>query len=72
MEKDLYKNSIYKFKRTGNLYRILSSNCKMKNPISREWLPAVIYQSCDDDRVWIRELKEFKERFEYYGTDYRI
>ena len=73
--KDLYKDSIVKFKRTGNLYKILSSVCKMKHPETREWISAVIYQGYKllengdyiedpDKKVWIREFQEFNEKFE--------
>ena len=72
---NLYKNSIARFKKTGNLYKVLSSDCKMKHPETREWIEAVIYQGYkvlvgdeyQDDlekKVWVRELKEFNERFE--------
>ena len=68
MMENLYKDSIFKYKGTGNLYKILSSDCKMKHPITREWIPAVIYQSCDETkRIWIRELQEFKEKFELWN-----
>lgn len=73
--KDLYKNSIVRFKRTGNLYKILSTNCKFKNPETREWISAVIYQSYkilkdgeyfDDpeQNIWVREFQDFNNKFE--------
>lgn len=76
MMKDLYKDSIVMFKRTGNLYKILSSNCKMKHPETREWISAVVYQSfktlsdsgeyVDDQekKIWIREFQDFNKKFE--------
>jgi hypothetical protein len=74
--KDLYKDSIVRFKKTGNLYKILSSTCKMKHPETREWIPAVVYQSYkilepsgeykDDpnQNIWTREFQDFNEKFE--------
>lgn len=75
---NMEKDSIYKYKGTGNLYKVLSSNCKMKNPVTRNWDQAVIYQGYkllkdnkyinDPDRkVWVRELQEFKEKFELWN-----
>lgn len=63
------------YKGTRNLYKILSSECKMKNPETREWQPAVIYQGykilkdgkyIDDPegKIWVREFMEFNEKFE--------
>lgn len=67
--KDLYKDSIVKFKRTGNLYKILSSVCKMKHPETREWISSVVYQGYKiltdpDQKIWIREFQDFNEKFE--------
>ena len=55
------------YKGTGHKYKILSSECKMKHPVTREWVEAVIYQSLEGElvgKVWIRELQEFLEKFE--------
>ena len=58
-------SNIYKFKETGNLYEVISFSAKMKNPITREWLDAVIYQSYNNENeTWVREKSEFLERFE--------
>lgn len=74
--KDLYKDSIVKFKRTGNLYKILSSVCKMKHPETREWISSVVYQGYKiltdsgdyiddpDQKIWIREFQDFNKKFE--------
>lgn len=70
--KDLYNDSIVRFKKTGNLYKILSSRCEMKNPVTREWMQAVIYETYKDAQgrevgeknVYVREKQEFMERFE--------
>ena len=71
---------IVKYKGTGNLYQILSLDCKMKNPITREWEECVIYQSlmdlCPDDGgykentshgIWVRGKNEFNLKFEVWN-----
>lgn len=70
---------IVKYKGTGNLYQILSLDCKMKNPQTREWEECVIYQSLMDlgpsgrytenqeHRVWVREKNEFNLKFEVWN-----
>lgn len=79
--KNMSKNNIVKFKRTGNLYLVLECDCKMKHPESREWISAVIYQGykifdtdkyVDDPekKIWIRELQDFTDKFEIYEDNY--
>lgn len=71
---------IVRFKETGNLYQILSLDCKMKNPQSRAWEECVIYQSLMDldpetgeykentlHHVWVREKIEFNLKFEVWN-----
>ena len=48
--KDLYKDSIVKFKRTGNLYKILTDSGD--------------YIDDPDQKIWIREFQDFNEKFE--------
>lgn len=71
---------IVKYKETGNLYKILSLDCKMKNPQTREWQECVVYQSLmdydpttesyienHDHHIWIREKIEFNTKFEVWN-----
>lgn len=65
---------IVRFKETGNLYQILSLNCKMKNPHTREWQECVIYQSLMDKygkniehNIWVREKSDFNLKFEIWN-----
>jgi len=44
-----------------NAYQVIGT-CFMKDPTSREWLPAVIYKGGDE--VYVRELNEFIEKFQ--------
>lgn len=66
---------IARYNGTGNLYEVLSRECKMKDPETREWLPAVIYKTYkllengeykepDKKEVYIRALREFNEKFD--------
>ena len=71
---------IVRYKETGNLYKILSLDCKMKNPQTREWQECVVYQSFMDynsttgsytenpeHHIWIREKTEFNTKFEVWN-----
>lgn len=71
---NMENNIIVRFDKTGNLYKVLEENSEMKHPISREWISAVIYMSYKklvdgeyveetEPKVYIREKKEFLERF---------
>lgn len=65
---------IVKFLKTGDLYKVLEENSEMKHPESREWNKCVIYQQykklvggeyqdISDPKIFVRERKEFLERF---------
>lgn len=65
---------VARFDKTGNLYKVLEENSEMKHPTSREWIPAVIYQSYKklvngeyveetEPKKYVREKREFLERF---------
>ena len=65
---------IVKFLKNRDLYKVLEENSEMKHPESREWIPSVIYQSykklvggeyqdVSDPKIFVRERKEFLERF---------
>lgn len=65
---------IVKFLKTGDLYKVLEESSEMKHPESREWIKCVIYQQykklvegeyqeISDPKIFVRERKEFLERF---------
>ena len=65
---------IVKFLKTGDLYKVLEENSEIKHPESREWKKCVIYQQykklvdgeyqdISDPKIFVRERKEFLERF---------
>jgi len=72
-EKEInFKFGIYRYK--GVLYETIKSIdkdglCKMKNPQSRKWERCVLYTYPDSrfNDVYVREVNEFLERFEYMG-----
>ena len=65
---------IVKFLKTGDLYKVLEENSVMKNPESREWNKCVIYQQykklvggeyqdISDPKIFVRERKDFLNKF---------
>lgn len=56
------KKDIYVYPKTGNQYKVLF-RCKMKLPIERNWIEAVIYMSLKDDNFYVRERKDFFDKF---------
>jgi hypothetical protein len=65
---------IVKFVKTGDLYKVLEENSEMKHPESRNWIPSIVYQQykklvggeyqdISDPKIFVRERKEFLERF---------
>lgn len=57
---------IYKFIKTGNLYKILEDNAEMKDPTTRNWIKCVIYQSLETDKIYVREIQDFNKKFEIW------
>jgi len=52
------------FEYKGNYYYIIS-NSSIKNPTTREWLPAICYKKYQESptRIYVREEKDFKKKF---------
>lgn len=55
--------NIYQYE--GVFYTKLGEG-RMKHPVTREWVPAVIYTQTGQNEVFIREKTEFYERFKPY------
>lgn len=47
----------------GKLYNFVK-NAKMKSPITRSWIDAVIYESNDTGETYVRAKSEFHKRFQ--------
>ena len=58
------KNKVYTYK--DRIY-VVMDNCSMKDPVSREWLDAVIYSPLIDgiiqDIKYVREKTDFIKKF---------
>lgn len=37
--------------------------CEYKNPVSRNWEPSVIYKSQKTNEMYVREMKDFLDKF---------
>lgn len=65
----LNTTTTYTHKDEGGKYRILFIN-PMLLPNTNEWIPAVTYQSIQDNRIWTREYSSFKNNFvDIYSLD---
>lgn len=72
------KHIIAEFTKTRNRYRILKEDSEMKDPGTRQWIPAVIYQEyrhwnnalgdydppIEGGKVYVREKSDFIEKFD--------
>lgn len=47
---------------TGHKYMPLC-RCRMKNPVSGEWFNALIYQGTNNGELYVREYKDFFDKF---------
>lgn len=56
------KSKTYVHPETGCKY-IPLSRCRMKNPVSGEWFDALIYQEVNNGELYVRECKDFFDRF---------
>lgn len=55
---------VYTHKKTGNLYTLLSEAIDCTN--SRDGTRVAIYSPIEDpSKIYVRELAEFKDRFEF-------
>lgn len=58
------KTGFYKYK--GNNYRI-AVPVEMKNPETGKWQVGVMYIALMSHGIFVRELQDFVEKFEYMG-----
>lgn len=52
----------YVYPKTGHKYMPLY-RCRMKNPVSGEWFNALIYQGMENGELYVREYKDFFDKF---------
>ena len=56
------RNKTYVYPKTGHKYMPLY-RCRMKNPVSGEWFNALIYQGMENGELYVREYKDFFDKF---------
>ena len=56
------RSSTYVYPKTGHKYMPLY-RCRMKNPVSGEWFNALIYQRMENGELYVREYKDFFDKF---------
>ena len=56
------RNRTYVYPKTGHKYMLLY-RCRMKNPVSGEWFNALIYQGMENGELYVREYKDFFDKF---------
>lgn len=57
-----WKKKVYVYPKTEHLYMPLY-RCRMKNPTSGEWFDAIIYKGVEDEKFYVRERKDFLDKF---------
>ena len=56
------RDKLYVYPKNGHYYEPLF-RCRMKNPTSREWFDAIIYQDYNIKHLYVRERKDFLDKF---------
>lgn len=56
------KKNIYVYPKTKNKY-LVEGIVKMKDPLSLEWVDAVLYSSLKNGYYYVREEKQFFDKF---------
>lgn len=52
----------YVYPKTGHKYMPLY-RCKLKCPVNGEWFDAIIYKGVEDEKYYVRERKDFFDKF---------
>lgn len=56
------RNITFVYPKNGHHY-IPLYRCRMKCPASGEWFDAIIYRECNTERLYVRERKDFLDKF---------
>ena len=56
------KSRLYVYPKNGHHYEPLF-RCRMKCPESGEWFDAIIYKGVEDEKYYVRERKDFLDKF---------
>lgn len=57
-----FNNRLYIYPKTGHTYLPLYK-CKLKCPSTGEWFDAIIYKGMEDEECYVRERKDFFDKF---------
>lgn len=60
-------SNIWKYKKTENLYKVISENARMKDPsMPDRWIDCVIYSPINENQyeMFAREKFDFYDKFE--------
>lgn len=61
LRKDLNKR-LYIYPKTEHTYLPIY-RCKLKCPLTGEWFDAIIYKGVEDEKYYVRERKDFFDKF---------
>ena len=56
------RDRMYVYPKNGHHY-IPLYRCRMKCPASGEWFDAIIYQDCNTKHLYVRDKKDFFDKF---------
>lgn len=56
------RDKLYVYPKNEHQYMPLF-RCRMKNPTSGEWFDAIIYKGVKDEKFYVRERKDFLDKF---------
>ena len=56
------RDRMYVYPKNGHQYMPLY-RCRMKCPASGEWFDALIYQDCKTENLYVRDRKDFLDKF---------
>lgn len=56
------REQLYVYPKNGHQYMPLF-RCRMKCPTSGEWFDAIIYKGIEDEKYYVRERKDFLDKF---------
>lgn len=56
------KSRLYVYPKNGHQYMPLF-RCRLKCPASGEWFDAIIYKGIEDEKFYVRERKDFLDKF---------
>lgn len=62
LQRKEFEKRAYVYPKTGHKYMPLY-RCRMKNPVSGEWFNALIYQGMENGELYVREYKDFFDKF---------